>query len=235
MPEAPSLTAPLSDVMFPLLLMLGNTSTPVWLELLVWFRDEFSLEESSADRDFAERDVWPTLSLTNSSKLDIPMLNARSPIKLYEDPPETAQDAPQLSPMQGRVAKADTATRNKVKRMILNSIGSMTIPPKPLIWWSDIEQFALQNTQQQLLHRMRAWDIIPLKRDRPTHQLNPTFVQLMKIAIYRRHPTNTTEFPTLSAVGSPEWSRRRLASAISRKWVESVGQRRYILKFVKLE
>ena len=139
-PEAPSLIVPVSEVMFPLLLMPGITSASVLLALLVWFRDELALDGSSADRVIVERDVCPTLSLTNSSKLDIPMLNARSPMKLYEEPPETAQDAPQPPPMQGWVAKADANTRNKVKRMILNSIRSMTFAPKALIWWSDNEQ-----------------------------------------------------------------------------------------------
>ena len=54
-PEAPTLTVPLSDVVVPLLLMPGITS--VRLALPVWVRDEFPLEESSADRDFDERDV----------------------------------------------------------------------------------------------------------------------------------------------------------------------------------
>ena len=57
MPEAPKLTVSLSDVVFPLLLIAGSTSTSVRLSLLVWFSDELALDGSSADRVIVERDV----------------------------------------------------------------------------------------------------------------------------------------------------------------------------------
>jgi hypothetical protein len=57
MPEASILTVPLSDVLLPLLLMPGVTSTSVRLTSLVWFSDELTLHGLSVERDFAERDV----------------------------------------------------------------------------------------------------------------------------------------------------------------------------------
>ena len=79
----------------------------------------------SCERDLADKAVWPRLSRTNSSKLDMPMLNAGSPMKLYEElpPPETAQDPPQPPPYaQGRELNANATARSKMICLVQNPI-----------------------------------------------------------------------------------------------------------------
>jgi len=92
--------------------------------LLVWLRDELVFNGVSCESDFACNLVGlpPRLSLTNSSKLDISILTAGSPMKLDEEPPppETAQPPAQPPFTSGREMKTDEmTTRNKIVCLIL--------------------------------------------------------------------------------------------------------------------